>query len=71
MVRMRGDKPLWKAQYEAQKKYDATNCIRMNIKLNKTTDADVLKALDEAPSKQGLIKDAIRFYLANGQTSKK
>lgn len=58
--------PLWKKQYEQQKRYDAENTIRRNIKLNKTTDADILEALEKAPNKQGFIKEAIRFYLAHG-----
>lgn len=62
--------PIWKRQYEQQKRYDAANTIRFGVKLNKTTDADIISALDSAPSKQGLIKEAIRFYLANGQSSK-
>ena len=58
--------PIWKRQYEQQKRYDAENTVRTNIKFNKTTDADILDALNRAPSKQGFIKKAIRFYIANG-----
>ena len=67
MVLMRGDIPVWKAQYEQQKKYDAENTVRTNIKFNKKTDADILEALEKAPKKQTFIKEAIRFYLAHSE----
>lgn len=70
MVLMRGDQPLWKAQYESQKKYDSANTVRTNIKLNKNTDADILSALASVKSKQGFIKDAIRFYIAHSEDFK-
>lgn len=60
----RNDKD-WKDRYSSQIKYDDANTVRKNIKLNKKTDADILEAMDNAPSTQGLIKDAIRFYLAH------
>ena len=43
-------------------RWDAENCVRTNVKFNRNTDADILALLDAAPSKQGLIKEAIRFY---------
>ena len=33
------------AQKRATKKYEAGNCVRLNLKLNKKTDADVLARL--------------------------
>lgn len=57
--------PVWRRQYEQQKRYDAENTVRKNIKFNKKTDADILEAIENAPNKQGFIKEAIRFYLAN------
>lgn len=47
---------------ECQARYDAANCVKLCLKLNKKTDADILEALDKAPSKQGLIKEALRNY---------
>ena len=55
--------------YAAQDRWDAQNCTRINLKLNHNTDADILAALEEAPSKQGLIKKAIRHYIASVTSS--
>lgn len=44
----------------AQAKYDKSNTIRYTLKLNKTTDADVIKWLAEQKSMQGAIKQLIR-----------
>lgn len=57
----------WKEKYKTQEKYDSENVIRTNIKLNKNTDADIIEALSNAKSKNGLVKDAIRFYLAHSE----
>ena len=52
------------AQKRAVAKYDAQNTVRVVMKLNKKTDADILQRLSEAPSekggKQGYIKALIR-----------
>ena len=40
----------------AQERYDRENTIRVTIKLNKKTDAEIIELLSSAPSKQGLIK---------------
>lgn len=40
-----------------------TRCI--NLRLNLKTDADILKKLDEVPSKMGYIKDLIRNDICN------
>ena len=45
--------------------YDEAHTKRYNIKLNLSTDADIIDALDSASSKQGFIKEAIRFYIAS------
>ena len=66
VLKAKDGQPIWKRQYEQQKRYDAENTVRKNIKFNKKTDADILEALDKAPNKQGFIKEAIRFYLAHG-----
>ena len=41
-------------------KYDAANTVQVKLKLNKKTDADILKRLDEIGNKQGYIKTLIR-----------
>ena len=48
------------AQKAAVAKYDKENTIRLSLKLNKTTDADILKKLEQVESKQGYIKELIR-----------
>lgn len=48
------------AQIRATKKYDEENTVRLSLKLNKTTDADILAKLEEVESKQGYIKELIR-----------
>ena len=44
----------------AVRKYDAANTKQIKLKLNKTTDADILKALEECDNVQGYIKSLIR-----------
>lgn len=51
------------AQKKAVAKYDAENTVRVMLKLNKTTDADILKALEASGNKQGYIKQLIRADL--------
>ena len=53
-----------KAQLRAAEKYDKSNTVRLSIKLNKNTDADILTALERSGNKQGLIKAALREYLS-------
>lgn len=48
------------AQRAATAKYDKENTVRLNIKLNKNTDVDILRKLDSVKSKQGYIKELIR-----------
>lgn len=48
------------AEKRATKKYEANNVTRVCLKLNKKTDADILKALGEVENKQGFIKGCIR-----------
>lgn len=48
------------AQKRAKIKYDNAKTIQIKMKLNKTTDADILKRLDEVGNKQGYIKSLIR-----------
>lgn len=54
-----------KAQLAAQARYDAKNTIQIHLKLNTTTDADIIKKLEEVESKQGYIKELIRVDIGN------
>jgi len=47
-------------KYKAQTKYDATHTTKITMKLNTTTDADIIKRLAEQGNKQGYIKRLIR-----------
>lgn len=49
-----------KAQIKAVNKFnkEKTRCIQ--IRLNKSTDADILEQLEKVPSKMGYIKQLIR-----------
>ncbi len=48
------------ARRRANQKYDAQNTRQIKMKLNITTDADILQWLDAQENKQGAIKEAIR-----------
>lgn len=48
------------AQLRAGAKYDAANTRQTTLKLNKTTDADILEHLDAVDNVQGYIKKLIR-----------
>lgn len=48
-----------------QERYDRENIVRLSMKLNKKTDAEILQKLDTVSSKQGYVKDLIRKDLAN------
>lgn len=47
------------AQKKASAKYDAANTMQFKIKLNKTTDADIIEHLKSLDNKQGYIKNLI------------
>lgn len=51
------------AQNAAQLKYDAQNTRQYKVKLNTTTDADLIEYLDGVPNKQGAIKTALREHI--------
>ena len=53
--------PTSKAQLRAQAKYDKDNTIQVKLKLNKKTDADIIKRLAAADNTQGYIKQLIRL----------
>lgn len=52
------------AQMAASARYDAANTVQVHLKLNRTTDADILDRLQTAAAreggKQGYIKELIR-----------
>lgn len=48
------------AQKRASMKYDQANTKQINLKLNLTTDADILEKLKEVDNTQGYIKGLIR-----------
>ena len=48
----------------SQTLYDKENTRRISLKLNKTTDSDILAFLDSTNNKQGLIKDLLRRYIS-------
>lgn len=49
-----------KALKNAIARYDANNTKQIKLKLNITTDADILEQLDRVGNKQGYIKELIR-----------
>jgi hypothetical protein len=53
-----------------QERYDQKNALRLSLKLNKGTDADVLQRLREVPSKQGYIKSLIRADIERRHASR-
>ena len=53
------------AQLKSHARWEADNCVRVTLKLNKRTDAEILELVSSADSMQGIIKQALREYLAN------
>jgi len=52
------------SQIRAGAKYDRESTVRMSLKFNKHTDADILAALERSGNKQGMIKAALREYMS-------
>lgn len=50
-----------KSTLEAINRYQKSNIIQVNLRLNKKTDADIIAALETVGNKQGYIKDLIRL----------
>ena len=48
------------AKKRAIRKYEILHCIRICLKLNRTTDYDIIMRLEEVPNKTGYIKRLIR-----------
>ena len=51
------------AQKRAREKYEAKATVQLKMKLNRNTDADILKKLDSVPNTQGYTKSLIRADL--------
>ena len=49
---------------EAKRKWQRENTVQIPIKLQKSTDADIIEFLD-GKVKQAIIKQALREYIAN------
>ena len=48
-----------------QKNWRKENMTELRAMLHNVNDSDILEALEKADNKAGLIKKALRFYLAN------
>ena len=53
-------------QKKAQMKYDAKATKQIKLKLNITSDKDILDKLDQVDNKQGYIKELIRKDIMAG-----
>lgn len=51
-----------KAQLKASARYDKENTKGIYLKLNKTTDADIIEFLNNCDNVQGTIKELLRNY---------
>jgi hypothetical protein len=49
-----------KAEIKASNKYNKEKTISVQLRLNRSTDADIISKLQSVPSKMGYIKDLIR-----------
>lgn len=48
------------SQIRASVKYNKENTVQISLKLNRTTDADLIESLNRIANKQGYIKGLIR-----------
>ena len=55
------------AKRKANKKYDSINVIKLYVKLNKKTDADIIEYIKNAENKQGTFKKALRLLMQQGK----
>ena len=53
------------AHRKASMRYNDKMVRQIKFSLNKETDADIIAALDAAPNKQALFKEAMRAYIQN------
>lgn len=49
-----------KGKYDAQKRYEAKNVVKVLLRLNKKTDADILSHLDQEQQLSPQIKSLLR-----------
>ena len=57
-------RPRTAAQIAAEKRYTEAHTRFVGLKLNTTTDADLVEALENEPNMQAFIKQCIREHLA-------
>ncbi len=50
-----------------QRNWRKENMTELRAMLHNVNDSDILEALEKADNKAGLIKKALRFYLANNK----
>ena len=54
-----------KTSYEVKHRYEQKAMKQYRAVFHKVSDADIIKALEEAPNKTDLIRKALRAYLAS------
>lgn len=52
------------SQVRASIKYNKENTVQISLKLNRSTDADLIDSLNRVANKQGYIKELIRRDIA-------
>ena len=52
------------SQIRASAKYNKENTVQISLKLNRSTDADLIESLNRIANKQGYIKELIRRDIA-------
>lgn len=52
------------SQVRASIKYNKENTVQISLKLNRSTDADLIDSLNRIANKQGYIKELIRRDIA-------
>ena len=53
------------SQIKASIRYNKENTVQISLKLNRSTDADLIDSLNRIENKQGYIKELIRRDIAN------
>ena len=51
-------------QVRASIKYNKENTVQISLKLNRSTDADLIESMNRVTNKQGYIKELIRRDIA-------
>lgn len=53
-------KPVWyENKIKRNREYDKKNVVQVTLKINKNTESEILKHLEQQPNKQGYIKHLI------------